>query len=388
MKDFSMPDYKGGSIVNLMSSIAKSFGAKTQYAPLRILPPEQLKDATNVVLLVIDGLGFNYLKKTRYSFLNSHLVGPMTSVFLPTTACAITTFCTGVAPQQHAFTGWYMHLKELGAVSAILPFSARYGGRPFNFDGVDIKEILDQKSFFTKIKAKNYNIALNDIAYSAFSTKMSEKSKTIVYKSFSGFFTQLKKTIKTGKKKKYIYAYWPGYDALSHEFGVEHRKSDAHFKQLDLKIKNIAKSLKGTNTVLIVTADHGFQNTPAERVIKLEDHPKLKECLTLPLCGEGRVAYCYVHPDKAKQFEDYVNSKLSRYCHMFKSRELIDKHFFGLFEPNPKLFERVGDYTLIFKENYIMKDTVMHKSKKKHVGHHGGITDNEMIVPLVLINCK
>lgn len=33
-----LPDYNGGSIVNLMSSIAKSFGTKLQYDELKILP--------------------------------------------------------------------------------------------------------------------------------------------------------------------------------------------------------------------------------------------------------------------------------------------------------------------------------------------------------------
>ena len=125
MKDFTLPDYKGGSIVNLMSSIAKAFGTKIQYPTLKILPPKKLKNKKNVVLLVIDGLGFEYLKKKK-SILNDYLVGSMTSVFLSTTASAITTFLTGVSTQQHAFTGWYMHLKEIGVVSKSLPFLPRY----------------------------------------------------------------------------------------------------------------------------------------------------------------------------------------------------------------------------------------------------------------------
>lgn len=387
MREFALPDYNGGSIVNLMSSIATSFGAKTIYPNLKILPPEKIKHK-NVVLLVIDGLGFEYLKKKENNILKENIAGSMTSVFLPTTASAITTFMTGVAPQQHAFTGWYMLLKELGVVSAILRFRARYGGNKFT-EEVDINDILNQKSFTSKIKAKCFSINHKDIAHSDFTEAMSKKSKILEYSSLAGFFTQIKKAVKSSNKRKYIYAYWPELDHFSHEFGVGHKKTEKHFSEIEKKIKTFVKNLKGTDTLLIVTADHGFINVPFERIIDIKDHPKMKECLTLPRCGEGRVSYFYVHPDKAKQFEKYVKRKLGKYCYLFKSQELIDKHYFGLYEPNPNLRDRVGDYILIMRENYYIKDylAIKKEKKKENIGHHGGISREEMIVPLILINC-
>ena len=386
-----LPDYHGGSIVNLMSSIAKSFGVKSKYKQLKILPPTELKNSKNIVLLVIDGMGYEYLKKKgKKTILNNYLMGPMTSVFLPTTASAITTFLTGVAPQQHAFTGWYMHLKEIGVVSKILPFSPRFGGLPFSNYGLHINEFLNQKAFTSRIKAKNFSINHKRVAYSDFSKEMAKNSEIISYKTLNGFFMQIKKAIISSNRRKYIYAYWPELDSLSHKHGFNHRKSEKHFKEIDKKIKNLIQNIKGTNTTLIITADHGFINTPFERIVKLEDHPKMKECLTLPLCGEGRVAYCYVRPFKAKQFEKYVRTDLKKYCYLFKSQELINKNYFGLGKSNPKLFDRVGDYILICKENYIIKDSIKKEKKKEklNIGHHGGVSKKEMIVPLVVIKVK
>ena len=388
-KEFSLPDYHGGSIVNLMSSIARSFDTKTMYPTLKILPPKRI-NAKNVVLIVIDGLGFEYLmKKPEISILRNHIVGPMTSVFLPTTAAAITTFLTGVAPQQHAFTAWFMNLKEIGVASMILPFSPRSGGSVFSTHGVEIKTFLDQPAFTSKIKAQSFIINHKRIANSDFSKAMSKKAKSLGYENLDGFFRQIKRAINSSNRKKYIYAYWPEFDSLSHKHGAEHKKIEKHFNEINKRLKSFVKGLRGTNTQLIITADHGFITTPLEKIIRLEDHPKMKECLTLPLCGEGRVAYCYVHPSKAKQFENYVKTKLAKYCHLFKSQELIDKNYFGLFKPNPKLFDRVGDYILAFKENYIIKDEipVKRKKKKQSIGHHGGISKEEMIVPLILIDC-
>lgn len=44
-----------------MSSIAQSFNGKTPYNRLNLISPKELKESKNVVLFIIDGLGYNYL---------------------------------------------------------------------------------------------------------------------------------------------------------------------------------------------------------------------------------------------------------------------------------------------------------------------------------------
>jgi predicted AlkP superfamily pyrophosphatase or phosphodiesterase len=115
----TLPDYHGGSLVNLMSSLTTALGGNSSYAPLAALPPQALADARHVVLLVADGLGHDFLIG-RDSALRRHLHSPLTSVFPSTTASAIPTFLTGLAPQQHGLTGWHMYFREIGAIAAPL----------------------------------------------------------------------------------------------------------------------------------------------------------------------------------------------------------------------------------------------------------------------------
>jgi len=87
-----------------------------------------------------------------------------------------------------------------------------------------------------------------------------------------------------------------------------------------------------------------------------------------------------------KQFETYVNKKLKHLCWLYKSEDLIKKNFFGLFKPHPKLKDRIGDYTLIMKENYVFKDQLIHQNKKHFVkGNHSGVSKEEMYVPLIIV---
>jgi len=125
-----LPDYSGGSIVNLMSSIEQAMGSGFDlYSPARALPVAELQQCESLVLLVIDGLGYDYLTtEGKGSHLHSHLKSSLTSVCPSTTAAAVPTFLTGVAPQQHAFTGWFTWFREMGTVLSVLPFQPRHGG--------------------------------------------------------------------------------------------------------------------------------------------------------------------------------------------------------------------------------------------------------------------
>ncbi|MBN1220216.1 MAG: alkaline phosphatase family protein [Anaerolineae bacterium] len=384
-----LPDYHGGSIVNLMSSIIQALGGESPYEPLADLPPTELSASKNIVLLVLDGLGYEYLVRNgQHTVFHKYLRGKMTSVFPSTTAACVTTFATGVAPQQHGVTGWFVHLKEVGAVSTILRFAPRYGEKtpPFSQAGVKPEAIFTQVSMSNGLEAKVYMVVPRKLVESDYSRLMAGKAKPAPYENLNDFFKRIRKIIRSGKRgrPKYIYAYWPEFDALSHEHGNGGKKVAAHFKKLDKKMASFLQSLAGTETTLIITADHGFIDADASRIIWLKDHPDLQETLTLPLCGEGRAAYCYVRPAKAAQFEAYVTKYLHDKCDWFRSEELIANHYFGLFEPNPRLFDRVGDYVLIMKENYVIRDSILGEDRHLHIGYHGGVSEAEMFVPLIV----
>ena len=72
-------------------------------------------------------------------------------------------------------------------------------------------------------------------------------------------------------------------------------------------------------------------------------------------------------------------------CELHKSKELIKQNYFGLFKPNEKLFERVGHYTLIMKENYVIIDSLTGEDRSWLKGIHGGLSEDEMYVPLIII---
>lgn len=367
------PQYKDGSIVNLMSSIERSFGRRPQYAPLRLLPRIKAK---NVVLMVIDGMGYEFLKEHgKDTLLWKHCQGHMTSVFPSTTAAAVTTFTTGLAPQQHGITGWYMHLKEIGMACAVLPMRPRFGGKPLAGVGIDRSRIFDVPSIYSM---RTHIVTGKHIART---TKPKAQPRVHAYSDLKGFFSMTAAAIKA-PGRKFIYSYWDGLDALSHDHGNRHAVVRKHLRDIDRGVQKLIKTL-GEDTVLIITADHGHMTTKRSRVIDLHDHPRLEAMLSVPLCGEPRAAYCYVHADMAREFERYVRTRLKDACTLVKSGDAIKQGWFGLGKQHPRLRSRVGDYILIMKDDYVIRQGAQGRATFD-IGNHGGMSAQEMRVPLIL----
>lgn len=384
--EFVMPDYQGGSIVNLMSSIMNALGHEPEYKNLRALPPDEISDSRNIVLLIIDGLGHEYLKKNgKDTIFAEHQKDTITSVFPATTATAVTTFATGVAPQQHGITGWFMYLKELGVVSTILPFIPRFGGVSFGHLGINPRKILNQTTVFERIKAQSYHVAPKDIIDSDYTRAMSAGSQSLPYNDLPGMFAAIEQTIRSSEEQKYFYAYWPLLDTLCHRNGTESSEAQKHLKELNTHVQAFAENLKGTGTLVIITADHGLMNTDPQHTIKVQQHFDFIRMLTLPVCGEPRIGYCYVHPSCVEEFETYVVENFDEVCDMRRGEDLVNEGYFGLFEPHPLLFERIGDYIMVMKGKYVIRDFVMGEHIYYFVGNHGGVSPEEMLVPLIVV---
>ncbi len=383
-----LPNYKDGSIVNLMSSIMRAYGEKPEYKPLRSLNVDAIRRSTNVVLLVIDGLGYEFLlKNSDNGMLKEHLQDKITSVFPSTTATGITTFLTGLAPQQHAITGWFMLVKELGLIARILPFNPRYGGLQLSKTGVDPSIIFNHKPLSVRLKAETHYLIPHHLLESDYTAATSTGAEKSSYHSLEDCMRSVKDIVSRSQNKKFVYVYWSELDSLCHEFGLRSPEVISHLRALDHATVALTDALKGSNTMLIITSDHGLVQTETMDRISLEEHPQLAQTLALPLCGEPRAAYCYVHPSKARRFRDYVNANLNDYCDMYASQDLVRRHFFGLYVPDPRLLDRIGDYVLIMKENYVLKDFISGESTHFLKANHGGVSSEEMYVPLITIPC-
>jgi hypothetical protein len=377
MRPRIFPDYDGGSLVNLMASIVQSRGGKPLHAPLRNFGSTE---ARNVVLLIIDGLGDRLLmQRAAGGELARRRRGTMTSVFPSTTASAITTSYTGRTPHEHGLTGWFTYFSDAGCVAAALPFRSRGDNLPLQ-QRIAAERIYTSPSLFESLPARSIVVTDERIAGSEYNLRHCRGAEVQGYRTVDELVSRVAAAVKSGSERKLVYAYWPDYDAASHQYGCESPEAMAKVVEIDAAFGQLLSKLSGTDSLVIATADHGFVDCQPEDCLELPD--ALGALLRFPLCGERRVVFCHVQSER--DFVARASEWLGERAEVRPSRELAAEGWFGGGVPHPLFAERIGDVAILMKDGYTLKDWLPGEPRHLHIGNHGGTSDDEMTIPLIL----
>jgi hypothetical protein len=382
----SWPDYQGGSIVNLMASLIRARGGSAGYADLALLPADEIAPVRHIILVVVDGLGSDWLHRHGSAgLLAQSQRGAITSVFPPTTASAITTYLTGDAPQQHALTGWYTWIRELGCVMTVLPGRPRYGGVGYRQAGIDVARLYGHRPIFDRMTTHTVAVSPTQIAGSDFNRAHLGCAELRSFDTLETMFRQAARALRKARMPSYQYLYWPGLDTIGHEQGIESAEAVDHLHRFERALATFLDAVAGRDALVLVCADHGQVDTGDDDRVWLDDHPALADCLTLPLCGEPRAAFCYVRADRAGHFERYCEERLGDRFDLHRSRDLLAAGLFGLGDASPRLVERIGDYTLLARGRNVIRDRLPFERTHPQIGVHGGLSRAELLVPLCVI---
>ena len=376
-----LPAYGGGSLVNLIASVVEGRGGARPHPPLGLLPPRELCEARNVVLVIIDGLGDNYLmRQGAGGELARRRRGAITSVFPSTTASAITTSYTGRTPLEHGLTGWYTYFGEAGYVAATLPFRTRGDMLPLREKGFTAARAFTAQPIFPDLETRAIVVSHVQIMDSDYNLHHCAGAERRAYDTLQRFVEEIEAAVKSGPERKFVYAYWPDYDAISHRYGSLSTEAARELERIDAAFAQILKRLSGTDSTVVATADHGFVDVLPEESLELP--ASLASMLRFPLCGERRIVYCHVHERDA--FMQRARDWLGEHAEVVPSRALVDEGWFGTGEPHPRLAERVGDVALVMNGHFTVKDWTPGEARHLHVGNHGGTTADEMMIPLIV----
>jgi hypothetical protein len=376
-----LPDYAGGSLVNLVASVVAACGGKPRHPVLAALCSAELSEAQNIVLVIIDGLGDNYLaRRGAGGELARRKRASITSVFPSTTASAITTSYTGCTPLEHGLTGWFTYFGEAGCVASPLQFRSRGENLPLQQRGFSPVAAFPAPSVFESIPVRSIVVTSKQIVDSAYNLRHCAGAERRAYETLEEFVVQVESAVKSGQERKFVYTYWPHYDVISHRHGSQSKQAAEQFEKFDRAFGTLMTRLSGTQSLIVATADHGFIDVAPEESFELPG--ELASMLRFPLCGERRVAYCYVH--SLAQFMEQARQWLGEHAEVRPSRELLREGWFGPGTPHPRIDERIGDVALVMRGHYTVKDWTPGEPRHLHIGNHGGTSEDEMMIPLIV----
>jgi hypothetical protein len=376
-----MPDFERHGIASLAARLYRGNGP---CPPLQHPALDDIDSARTIILLIIDGMGCAQLDAhSPQGWFRQHQIMTLSSVFPSATTSAITTYLTALPPAMHGLTGWHLSAPELNGIVTPLPLTMR----------VRNGDMLEQDTLaarlFTAAPAMDtldrHTIALQPayIIDSPYSRHHTGRAERIGWRDYDDLFARLGDCLQAGRRQ-FVYAYIPDLDALMHHKGTGHPRCQALIAELEQHCAALAATLAAHDARLLICADHGQQDIPPPRMLCLSDFPELSALLLQPLSGEPRVAFCHLKPACGPQFEALAQQQLGHAAWCIPSRTLLAEGWFGPGPTHPQLAERIGDYTLLMKDDWGLMDVVEGERRPTLLGNHGGLSRAEMLVPLVV----
>lgn len=383
------PDYSGGSIVNLIAGIAAHFGLDTGHPPPTMHLP--LTGVDSIVLLIVDALGYRQFERhlatgdlpSMASLLRrgEATTAIATSTFPPTTATALTTFHTGCAPCEHGFLGFTTWLPGEKAVADMIHFTSLIRGKPL----VNPRRLMAVPSIYTRLAPLGVTcraVIPGSIAGSLLSQWHYEGAEIVPYETAPSLPSVVADAL-DGSGKRYVVAYWPGYDTVCHVYGPSSQHAADEAAAIDLAMARLVARLPRTGkTALLLTADHGQRDLDPTEALALDQDPDLVAWLVSPPMGERCGRYLRVRP----RAERKVIERLSAFVEVASMADVWATGLFGGQPKDPEFRLRTGDLLAIPRGTRQLLWSFSETQPAIPIrGGHGGWSDVEMLVPVIAL---
>lgn len=356
-----LPDYSGACISNVVPALLEP-----SVEPVSWIPAE-VYDADRVVLLVLDGLGWDQLSERPACAptLCAMQGGPISSVVPTTTATALTSIATGLTPGQHGVIGYRIAVD--GEVLNVLRWTTPDGDARTTIPPTEFQKAAAFGAQHPPI------VTRAEFTGGGFSGAHLDGTRLHGYRCLSTLVTELKRL--TAANEPFVYAYYDGIDKVAHEYGLG-EYYDAELRACDRLVGDILEVLP-PGTALVITADHGQVHT-GDQLYELPgsvlEHVSMQS-------GEGRFRWLHARPGRMQVLFDTVRDTLGDLAWVRTKEQVIDEGWFGPTVTSVAA-SRLGDVAVVATGSHAFIDPA-DTGPYRLIGRHGSLTSAEMRVPLL-----
>jgi hypothetical protein len=400
-EEWVLPLYDGLSIANLPAMVAALLG--TELPGALVAPPadlwsDWLPGLRRVVLVILDALGYRMLQRMWAAGEGQPLsrlaeagrLFPLTSIFPSTTAAALVSLRTGVAPAEHGWLAYELYLREWGiAANAILlcPVWTRRGGLLVDW-GMDPESLVP-------IPTLAGHLADAGVAVGAVLSRYLKDSgfTRMLYRDVpeirghlqaSDLWVHLRHMLAdTRDRQAFLTAYWSGLDTLAHAYGPDTDLWEAEFHTvshlLEREFLDALPPEDREGTLLLVTADHGQILIQPEQILIANEDPELQRHLLVPITGESRAAFVHPRHGHKEAIRDYLEEAFAGWFTVLDSTAALETGLMG--KPiADETYARAGELLVLPRGAHALQRA---KIPVPLLGRHGGLSQEEMLVPLI-----
>jgi hypothetical protein len=331
--------------------------------------PGPVAGASQIVLLVLDGLGWQQLAE-RSTLAPTLTVGTgrsITSVAPSTTATALTSLVTGRPPAEHGVVGYRVAYGD--EIMNILQWS---------IGGADARMRVPAPVFqpcplFPGSLETVQVVTRYDYAPTGFTAAHLGHSELHGWHTLAGLVTGVRSLVRGGAR--FVYAYYEGIDKVAHARGLGEYYDD-ELRDVDRLVGDVLGVLP-PGAVLVVTADHGQVEVGGSVEVLGGD---VMEGVSL-ISGEGRFRWLHAKPGAAAAVAEAAREAFGSVAWVRTKDEMVEEGWLGGV-PSTSVSPRLGDVVLAPFTPTAFLDPA-DTGELRLLARHGSLTPAEMLIPLL-----
>ncbi|MDE0234777.1 MAG: alkaline phosphatase family protein [bacterium] len=359
-----LPSYEGDNLVNLVAELEIRLTGRSPTRGLRPDLADLIPHGRNYLLVVIDGLGDYQLAPLSARRLRQSRRAVLKAPFPTTTAVGLSSIATALAPLQHGVIGYTQWMPSVGRVVNMMQWAHTSGWGRIDTDpsGFLPSPNLWERLNAARVRAVIFHPRIFD--RTPFSSMLYRGAELYGY---SSPFEVRPSAYWDYRGATLLIVYVSSVDSNAHMSGQGSWGYSKALEDTGLLWKRLAARLP-SDTVMVGTSDHGHCDIPPDGKMRLSK--RLTE--DMKCWGDGRVLMFTGPTTRVRQLADQTGA---RYVDAQQLREWL-----GGGDPHPQLVDFPAAALLAPPDTVILP----HYLGTHLVGHHGGITPRELLIPLLV----
>jgi Type I phosphodiesterase / nucleotide pyrophosphatase len=350
----------------------------------------KLREHTRVALVYFDAFGWRFLDRhaDHPLFARAH-VERWSACFPSTTTVHSTTIHSGLPLGEHGLYEWNVFDPRLNRLVTPLWFCFAGDERPGTLAdvGFTAHDLFPEQTLYRRLLPVPSHVAMPaGIARSQTSRVLLQDANVHPFDDNAEGLARLCAAL-AAEERAYGTIYLGDADALMHMVGPDAPEVAALIEE---NLSAIASAPWPEETLVLLTADHGMEAISPDRTTYVNVvWPELAQHLAVgadgrPLApaGSARDLFLHVLPDRLEEVETRLADLLAGVAEVRTVEALLGE---GLFGPNvtEALTARLANLVVLPAPGEAAYWLDPGRFEQRFLGQHGGLTDNEMAIPLV-----
>ena len=376
--DLIRPEYGTATLADVLPGVAAALDVPVQRGDLPADPlglTSALGGARRVAVLLVDGLGADLLRAhPDLAPTLAALASPVGDLQAPcpsTTPVSLATLATGLPPGSHGI---------LGFVTAV-PGEDRTLNHVQWADDPDPDTWQARRTVFEQ--ADDAGVAVTAVGPYVYAGSGLTRAvyRGAAYPGAVGhgdLAAQIVDALEAAPRSL-VYGYLAELDLTGHVRGIDSAAWRAQLALIDRVVEQVVDGLPD-DAALLVTADHGMLDVPADTRLDLDDRPDLADGVRL-LAGEPRARYVHTEPGAAADVLARWREELGSRAWVAGREEAVASGIFGPVDEG--LAARIGDVVALARGTWALTASRRDPGPSRLAAYHGSLTQTELAIPLL-----